>query len=292
MKISSSEDSFLLSDGNKIPCIGFGTFGLDNNKKGQDIIKTAISLGYRHFDTASLYGSEEILGKAIKASGVSRDELFLTSKVWKDDMAPGAIRKSFDRSLHALGTDYLDLLLIHWPRANENDEEWEEHLLMAWNTFIFLKQEGKVKSIGVSNFLPQHFDVIHSCSEKPVVNQIEFHPGYMQTGTVDYCQRHSIVVEAWSPLGRGALLNHPVVEEIAKKHKVSTAKVLLRFCLAHNVLPLVKSSSKERLKDNLSLFDFKLSEDDLYVLRGIAEKTGWSGQHPDLSIPKAKVGDF
>ena len=163
---------------------------------------------------------------------------------------------------------------------------------MAWNTFIFLKQEGKVKSIGVSNFLPQHFDVIHSCSEKPVVNQIEFHPGYMQTGTVDYCQRHSIVVEAWSPLGRGALLNHPVVEEIAKKHKVSTAKVLLAFCLAHNVLPLVKSSSKERLKDNLSLFDFNLSEDDLYVLRGIAEKTGWSGQHPDLSIPKAKVGDF
>jgi diketogulonate reductase-like aldo/keto reductase len=292
MKLSSSSDTFQLSDGNKIPCIGFGTFGLDNNKQGQDIIKTAISLGYRHFDTASLYGSEEILGKAVKDSGVSREDFFLTSKVWKDDMAPGDIRKSFDRTLHALGTDYLDLLLIHWPRANGADEAWEEHLFLAWNTFIFLKQEGKVKSIGVSNFLPQHFDVIHSCSEKPVVNQIEFHPGYMQTGTVDYCQRHSIVVEAWSPLGRGALLNNPVVEEIALKHKVSTAKVLLSFCLAHNVLPLVKSSSKERLKDNLSLFDFKLTEQDLYALRGIAEKTGWSGFHPDLSIPGSKVGDF
>lgn len=292
MKISSFDDSFLLSDGNKIPCIGFGTFGLDNNQKGLGIIKSAIKCGYRHFDTASLYGSEEILGKAIKDSGVSRSDLFLTSKVWKDDLAPGDIRKSFDRSLHALGTDYLDLLLIHWPRANSSDEDWEEHLFLAWNTLIFLKQEGKVKSIGVSNFLPQHFDVIHSSSEMPVVNQIEFHPGYMQTGTVDYCQRHSIVVEAWSPLGRGALLNHPAVEEIAAKHKVSTAKVLLRFCLAHNVLPLVKSSSEERLKDNLSLFDFKLSEQDLYVLRGIAEKTGWSGLHPDLSIPESKVGDF
>ncbi len=292
MKISNFNDSFHLSDGNKIPCIGFGTFGFGNSKKGAEIVKDAISCGYRHFDTASLYGTEEILGEGIKNSGIAREELFLTTKVWKDDMAPGDIRKSFDRSLHLIGTDYLDLLLIHWPRANESDPDWEEHLYMAWNTFEFLQKEGKVKSIGVSNFLPQHFDVIRSCEVKPVINQIEFHPGYMQTGAVDYCQRHSIVVEAWSPLGRGALLDNPTVMEIAKKHNVSSAQVLLRFCLDHNILPIVKASSKQRLKDNTNLFNFSLSDDDLYVLRGIAEKTGWSGQHPDLSIPSAKVGDF
>ena len=227
------------------------------------------------------------VGEAVASGNVPREELIITTKAWRTQLGYDNVLRAYEQSLKKLKMDYADIYLLHWPaRDYKVDRD-------SWRAMERLYDEGLVKAVGVSNYITHHLEnLLTVCNVPPMLDQIEFHPGYMQTGTVDYCQRHSIVVEAWSPLGRGALLNHPVVEEIAKKHKVSTAKILLGFCLAHNVLPLVKSSSKERLKDNLSLFDFKLSEDDLYVLRGIAEKTGWSGQHPDLSIPKAKVGDF
>ena len=288
MTLKDLHSTFKLLDGNKIPCLGFGTYKIDKGQAGIDTLLHAIELGYRHFDTASLYGTEDALGTAIKLSGIDRKKIFVTTKVWKDDLEPEKIRASVESSLEKLQLDYVDLLLIHWPRATEEDDGWEDRLAKAWQTFIELKEEGKTKSIGVANFLPHHFDALKS-EAKPCVDQIEFHPGYMQTGAVDYCHRHNIVVEAWMPLGRGALIDFPVVKKIAIKHQVSAGQVLLRFCLDHEVLPLVKSSNIERIRQNADIFDFKLSEDELTALRAVAEKTAWSGEHPDLSIPKLKT---
>ena len=291
MKFKNINSSFSLLDGRKIPCVGFGTCNVKDGLKGEDIVLDAIKCGYRHFDTASLYGSEKSVGLGIKNSGIAREEFFVTTKVWKDDLEPNKIKESFERSLKNLDMDYVDLLLIHWPRANAEDDKWEEHLKAAWDTYVELKQSGKVKSIGVSNFLSHHFDVIAHSPEKPVVDQIEFHPGYMQTGAVDYCHRHGIVVEAWTPLGRGKLIENLVVKSIAKKHKVSTAQVLLQFCLLNYVLPLVMSSKIERMKNNSEIFKFKLDDSDLRDLCAIEEKTAWSGEHPDLAIPHWKMGE-
>ena len=288
--IKNFHSTFSLLDERTIPCVGFGTYKVDPDEDGVSTLALAVQMGYRHFDTASLYGTENVLGEAIKESGVDRKEFFITTKVWKDDLEPEKIRASVEKSLQNLGMDYVDLLLIHWPRVDENDEKWEEKLAKAWETFIELKKEGKTKSIGVSNFLPQHFDAIRGM-ETPVVDQIEFHVGYMQTGAVDYCHRHNIVVEAWAPLGRGKLVENEDVVKIAKKYNVSTAQVLLKFCLQHDVLPIAKSSNYSRMKANMDLFDFELEDEDLNALRAVPDKTGWSGEHPDLAIPKLVIED-
>ena len=288
--IKNFHSTFSLLDERTIPCVGFGTYKVDPDEDGVSTLALAIQMGYRHFDTASLYGTENVLSEAIKESGVDRKEFFITTKVWKDDLEPEKIRASVEKSLQNLGMDYVDLLLIHWPRVDENDEKWEEKLAKAWETFIELKKEGKTKSIGVSNFLPQHFDAIRGM-ETPVVDQIEFHVGYMQTGAVDYCHRHNIVVEAWAPLGRGKLVENEDVVKIAKKYVVSTAQVLLKFCLQHDVLPIAKSSNYSRMKANMDLFDFELEDEDLNALRAVPDKTGWSGEHPDLAIPKLVIED-
>ena len=288
--IKNFHSTFSLLDERTIPCVGFGTYKVDPDEDGVSTLALAIQMGYRHFDTASLYGTENVLGEAIKESGVDRKEFFITTKVWKDDLEPEKIRASVEKSLQNLGMDYVDLLLIHWPRVDENDEKWEEKLAKAWETFIELKKEGKTKSIGVSNFLPQHFDAIRGM-ETPVVDQTEFHVGYMQTGAVDYCHRHNIVVEAWAPLGRGKEVENEDVVKIAKKYNVSTAQVLLKFCLQHDVLPIAKSSNYSRMKANMELFDFELEDEDLNALRAVPDKTGWSGEHPDLAIPKLVIED-
>ena len=288
--IKNFHSTFSLLDERTIPCVGFGTYKVDPDEDGVSTLALAIQMGYRHFDTASLYGTENVLGEAIKESGVDRKEFFITTKVWKDDLEPEKIRASVEKSLQNLGMDYVDLLLIHWPRVDENDEKWEEKIAKACETFIELKKEGKTKSIGVSNFLPQHFDAIRGM-ETPVVDQIEFHVGYMQTGAVDYCHRHNIVVEAWAPLGRGKLVENEDVVKIAKKYNVSTAQVLLKFCLQHDVLPIAKSSNYSRMKANMDLFDFELEDEDLNALRAVPDKTGWSGEHPDLAIPKLVIED-
>jgi len=291
VEIFALENNFQLADGNAIPALGFGTFGIFDRLHQENIIADAIACGYRHFDTASLYGSEISVGLGIKSSGIAREEFFLTTKVWKDDMESSRIRSSLESSLKKLQTDYVDLLLIHWPRCNSADAQWIEHLNEAFETFILLKKEGKVKSIGVSNFLVHHFEALKT-AERPVVNQIEYHPGYMQQEVVDYCKKENIVVEAWSPLGRAALLTDKTVLKIAAKHKVSAAQVLLKFCLENGVLPIAKSTDIKRMQQNASLMHFMLDANDLQELSDIKQNTGWSQEHPDFAIPSARVGDF
>ena len=280
---NNNNDCFLLNDGNKIPCIGFGTWKIKDSENGADIVSEAIKAGFRHFDTAARYKSEGSVGEAIKKSGISRDQFFVTTKVWKDDITPKAARTSLEGSLRDLQSNYVDLLLIHWPKASRHDNNWQEKVAQTWQEFIKFKQEGLVKSIGVANFLPHHLKALQS-DVLPCLDQIEFHVGYLQPEIYQYCQEHNILVEGWRPLGQGALLNSPTVLKLAQKYNKQVAQILLRFCLDLGVLPIPKTTNYDRMLCNKDVFDFKLSSDDIKILKDMP-LCGWSGEHPDDHIP-------
>lgn len=275
--------SYTLNDGNKIPCVGFGTWKIRENENGEQIILEAIRAGFRHFDTAALYKSETSIGKAVKKSGISRDSLFITTKVWKDDLSPKKARLSLENSLRDLQTDYVDLLLIHWPKSSGSDLNWQDKLAATWQEFIKLRTQGLVKSIGVANFLPHHFAALQS-EILPCVNQIEFHPGYLQQEAYEYSMDHGILVEAWRPLGQGGLIENTAVKAIAANLGKTVAQILLRFSLQCGVLPLPKTTHVERMSENQQLFDFTLNLEQMTILKKLP-LCAWSGEHPDTAIP-------
>lgn len=274
-------DCFVLNNGVRIPCVAFGTYKAAADQTAA-VISRAIEAGYRHFDTASFYGTEPFLGQALAACGLPREDFFLTSKAWKDEMGYEEVKAAFARSLERLGTDYLDLYLIHWPRPDRGTPNWEQLCQDTWRALEELYQAGQVRAIGLSNFLPHHIEVIQqSCTVTPMVDQIEFHPGYTQPDTVHYCQAHGIQVEAWSPMGRTRVLDTPLVTELAAKYAVSPSQLCLRYALQKNVLPLPKASSLEHMQQNQDVFAFTLSGADVSRLDTMPQ-TGWSGQHPDF----------
>ena len=279
--MNSMYDCFTLRNGVQIPCIGYGTYkAADQNNA--DIIRMALETGYRYFDTASFYGTEQYLGQAIRESGIPRGELFVASKMWRDEMGYEQTKKAFQRSLERLETDYLDLYLIHWPRPDAACTDWKQLDIDTWRAMEELYAGGKVRAIGLSNFLPQHIEtILRNCAVVPMVNQLEFHPGYSQEAAVRYCQAHGIQMQAWSPMGRARVLNDPLVTELAHKHGVSTAQICLRYALQRQVIPLPKSSSMARMKQNQDLFSYVLSQEDMFRLDTMPQ-TGWSGLHPDL----------
>ncbi len=285
--MKSMYDCYELSNGMKIPCIGFGTY----NAKGGDnyeIIGTAISAGYRYFDTASLYQTERVLGKAIKDSKIDRKDFFIVSKLWFDEMGYESAKEACRNTLNRLGTNYLDMYLIHWPKQAEDDNNWKELQKETWTALEELYDEGIVRGIGLSNFLPHHVDNILSFARiRPVADQLEFHPGYIQHAAVSYCKKNDIRVQAWSPLGRGALLDNPVIVSFAEKYEVTPSQICLRFCIQNDVIPLVKSSSIERMIENTDIFGFEISNEDMHIIESMPQ-TGWSGEHPDFAIPKAR----
>ena len=269
-------NGFILDKGVELPYTGFGTYKVKEEK----IILDALDAGYRHLDTARKYENEKIIGNALKECGIPRRELFLTSKVWKTDLGYDNTLRSFEASLNDLGVNYMDLFLIHWPQSSP-DADWKPVLTETWKAMERLYDEGIVTAIGVSNHLPHHLmHILKDCNTRPMVNQLEFHPGYVQATTTNFCLAQDIQVEAWSPLGRAALLKDPLTLELAKKYGKTPAQICLRFCLQSNVLPLPKSSSPERMKENLDIFDFDLSIEDVFRLSTMPE-TGWSGQHPE-----------
>ena len=273
-------DSFVLNNGVKNPCLGFGTYKAADGKSA-DVIFTALKAGYRYFDTASFYGTETYLAEAVEKSGIDRKELFITSKAWKTQMGYENVKKAFSESLASLRTDYLDLYLIHWPLPEEDCTDWKKLDLETWRALEDLYFEGKVRAIGVSNFLPHHLaPLLQNCRVKPAVDQIEFHPGYTQEQTVSYCQKNGILVQAWSPIGRRALLDHPMLVQMAERYGVSVAQLCIRYALQRGIVPLPKSSAMERMKQNHDVFGFSISEEDMFRL-GTMPQTGWSGQHPD-----------
>ncbi|MDR1341086.1 MAG: aldo/keto reductase [Prevotellaceae bacterium] len=276
--MESSFGTFELNNGIHIPCIGFGTWQTPDGKTAVDSVKYAIETGYRHIDTAAIYGNEKSVGRGIRESGINREDLFITTKLWNTHRAYEATLKAFDTSLKNLGLDYLDLYLIHWPANKADGAKINSD---TWRAFEKLHRDGLVKSIGVSNFLEHHLrSLLDGAKIIPAVNQIEFHPGQMQNETVSFCKSNNILVEAWSPLGTGRVLDNPALMEIARKYSKSVAQLCIRWILQNGILPLPKSITPSRIKENTEVFNFDISDDDIRAINSMPY-FGGSGLNPD-----------
>lgn len=245
----------VLLNGISIPSIGFGTYKLEDESETIDAIKYALKVGYRFIDTASLYGNEEWIGKVIKESGVKREDIFLSTKVWNDSHGYDKVIKSFEESMRKLDIDYLDLLLVHWPTELNSE---------TWRAFEDLYELGKVRAIGVCNFKIGHLENLRKTARiMPMVNQIEVHPCFSQRELVNYCNYHKIQVIAWSPIMKGQLLEVPLMMDLAEKYNKSIAQIALRWHIQKGIIPIPKSSHYGRMTDNIDIFNFELSEEDM-----------------------------
>lgn len=282
---------YTLNDGTLIPNIGFGTYNeefMDNRK----IVLQAIECGYRFFDTASLYETERSLGNALIESGISRSEVIIETKLWIDEMGAENVEKAFERSINRLQTDYVDIYMIHWPRqTGKDDEKWKTLDIETWQAMEKLVEKGKVKRLGLSNFLPHHLkNILDNCKIRPVVDQLEIHPGYSQEKAVAYCLDNDVLPMAWSPLGRGrenATIGNSILVRLAGKYGKSVQQINLRFLLQKGILPIPKASTPEHMRSNMEVFDFELSDDDVSMLSCMPQ-TAWLGEHPDFVIPDRK----
>lgn len=280
--MNSIQDGYVLSNGNKIPCVAFGTWKLPEADTSVDIIKTAIDCGYRHIDTAFSYYNEVSVGKAVRTCGLKRNELFVTTKLSNGGHGYESTLKEFEMSMSNLDIDYVDLYLIHWPRPLSIRDKWKELNEGTWKAFEELYKAGKIKAIGVSNFLENHLEAILDIATiAPMVNQLELHPQYVQRDIVGYCKDRRMIVEAWSPLLKG-YFDYPILQDLAKKYNKSVAQILLRWSIQHGFLPLPKASTRERMLENADIFDFTLSDEDIEAMK-VLEEFGRTGAHPDTT---------
>ena len=262
----------------EIPTIGFGTYKLGNEDQTIDSIKDALNLGYRHIDTASFYGNEKFIGKAINESKIKREDLFITTKLWQDSHGYDNTIKAFYDSIEKLGVDYLDLYLIHWP-TEENSE--------TWRALEDLYDEGKIKSIGVCNFKIGHLEDLKKTARiMPMVNQIEVHPGYTKKETIEYCIKNNIKVVAWSTIMRGKLSNNDKMIYLSKKYNKSITQIILRWHIQNSIIPIPKSSNKSRMKENIDIFDFSIDFEDLKIIDSLNINESVSGVPGDSTYFK------
>lgn len=273
-----------LLNGNKLPMIGFGTYKITDATEATESVKGALKLGYRHIDTAAFYKNEVAVGQAIRAglaeNNLSRSDVFVTSKVWKTENTYDKVIASFDQTMKDLDIEYLDLYLVHWPSSSAFDDNWINTNREVWRAMIDIYKSGRVKAIGVSNFLVHHLDTIIDMEIIPMVDQIEINPGFLQKETVDYCQEKGIVVEAWSPLGRGRIMNDEVLNSLAAKYNKSVAQLALRWELQHDIVVLPKSVTPSRIEENMQIFDFEISKEDMAIIDAMPP-VGASGHSPD-----------
>lgn len=287
MTLTNVNSPIKLNNGVEIPCVGYGTFRTDPAVTAQ-AVQDAIAAGYRHIDTAKVYENEVGVGQGIKAAGVPREELFVTSKLWNTDRGYEAAKAAFQASLDRLGLDYLDLYLIHWP-ANEKQFGADTAKINAetWRAMEELYEAGKIRAIGLSNFMPHHVaELLKTAKIKPMVDQIEVHPGWTHAEEIKKLQAMDIVVEAWGPLGgQGAtVLVDPTMQKIAATHGKSTAQVSLRWILQQGVVPLPKSVHVDRLKQNMELFDFELSNEEMQTIAALPNLGGQCKDPDDVDF--------
>ena len=269
--------SYTLNNGVSIPVLGFGTWKAENGEVAYQAVLEALKVGYRHIDTAAIYKNEESVGRAIRDNGLPRQEIFVTTKLWNTNHSYDEARQAFEESMEKLGLDYLDLYLIHWPNPKplrENDE-WKTRNAEIWRAMEDLYQEGKIRAIGVSNFLPHHLDaLLETARVIPAVNQVRLAPGVYQEEVVAYCREKEILLEAWGPFGQGELFDKKEVQEIATKHGKSVAQIALAWSLAEEFLPLPKSVTASRIKSNLDCFGIELSKEEREILKTISVISG------------------
>ena len=266
-----------MNDDRSIPQIGLGVWQVPDDVATEACL-TAFEAGYRHIDTAALYGNEEGVGRAIKASGLSRDELFITTKVWNTDHGRARTMDAMQASLDRLALDYVDLYLIHWPTPDRG------LYVETWETVLELKEQGKTLSAGVSNFQPAHLRaIIDATGVTPTVNQVELHPWLPQREVRAADDEHAVVTEAWSPLASGGLIDNDVLSSIGSKHRKSTAQVMIRWHLQIGNVVLPKSVTAERIVSNIDVFDFELDADDLIAIEGLEDPSRRTGPNPDTN---------
>ena len=256
-----------------MPWLGFGVFKVKDGDEVVHAVKTAIQAGYRSIDTAKAYNNETGVAKGIRESGVAREDLFITTKVWNSDQGYESTLAAFEASMERLELEYLDLYLIHWPVKGKYKD--------TWRALEKLHKEGRIRAIGVSNFQIHHLeDLMIDATIKPAVNQVELHPLLIQTELREYCNKHQIQIEAWSPLGQGHLMDHPLLKDIAAKYSKSPAQVILRWDLQNGIVTIPKSVTPERIHANADLYDFELTSEEIEQINSLNENKRF-GSDPD-----------
>ena len=281
--MNSLTDCYKLSNGVEIPCIGFGTWQTPDGDVCVSSVLSAIEAGYRHIDTAQGYGNEESVGLAVKISGIDRKELFITSKLTNSEHGYERTLAAFEETMKKLDMDYLDLYLIHWPNPIAFRDHWQEANAGTWKAFEELYKAGRIRAIGISNFRPHHIEeFMKTATVAPMVNQIRLCPGETQDEVVDYCRSHNIQLEAYSPLGVGKIFEVPEMKALAEKYGKSIAQICIRWSLQRGYLPLPKSVTPSRIKENTQVFDFELEAADVQLIADLKGCVGYSSD-PDTT---------
>ena len=271
-------DKFTLNDGFSMPIVGFGTY-LSTEQECYDAVRHALKVGYRHIDTASFYKNERVVGDAVRDSKINRDEIFVTTKLWNTDQGYDSALRAFEKSYENLNPGYVDLYLIHWPIPTGHAHDYRTLNADSWKAMNERRGQGLIRSLGVSNFLPEHIDQLCSTTEyAPVVNQIEMHPGLNQTETVEYCLKRGIVVEAWRPVMKGLAGDQPVIAKIANETGASTAQVCIAWLLSKGVCPLPKSVTPARIAENAEAINITLTKEQISAIDDMPEIR--LGSHP------------
>jgi methylglyoxal/glyoxal reductase len=273
MKLTLTSTS-KLNSGQEIPMLGLGVYQTPAGRATQEAVKFALKTGYRHIDTASLYGNEEDVGRGVRDSGVPREQVFVTTKLWNSDHGYDSALRACDKSLRRLGLGYIDLYLIHWPVTELRGE--------TWKALVELQRRGSCRAIGVSNYTVRHLqELLDSSKVIPAVNQVEFNPFLYQKELLSFCNEKGIQLEAYSPLTRGYKLRHPTVLDVAQRYSKSPAQVMIRWSLQHGLVVIPKSARPERIKENSEVFDFEISSADMSKLDSLSEDlhTDWDPTH-------------
>lgn len=276
--MNSLSDTFKIYNGVEIPCMGLGTWQ-SKDEVARISVLSALSHGYKLIDTAAAYGNERGVGAGIKDSGMKREEIFVTSKLRNADHGYKATLDAFDLTMSNLGLDYLDLYLIHWPNPVQFRSTWKKAMQDTWKAFEELYEAGKIRAIGISNFMPHHIEALMETAKiKPMVNQLKLCPGITQPEIVDYCNKNDILVEAYSPFGTGTVFGSSEMKELAKKYNKSVGQLCLRWCLQKGFVSLPKSANPIRIRDNTQIYDFEIEKADMDIISNLQ---GACGETPD-----------